>query len=424
MNWDAYPPADLRERFLRLLPAFRPGEKVVVAFSGGADSTFLIWMAHHLVRLRGVEPVAAYLNHGQRPDAPEEEAHVRSVLATWRHPWVVGRLRVQVERNMEHVLRRYRYRFLTRVRRHVGARFILTAHTAEDMVETLLLQMARGGGGTFTGIPLCHRQVLRPMLLLSRREIRRALGDAGIPWYEDPSNRDPRMLRNRFREMLDVIPSPVSVARDALARQALFRALEAGGGLALTRAWRPSLPGSLRLDRTVLAGYDMAPVALALASRFPLLRREWWVWWPRLGEGEVEMEVRGYRVVGGEKELWVGRTKELAPRRFRVGRLVLPEANLVLRIRPARDGAIPEGEWEVRGVRPGDRMGEERVGAWLRRRGIPQWAWPLWPVVAKEKDVVWMLGAPPVRRGPGYTIEVSKHEPESFGISDLAGSPA
>jgi len=424
MNWDTFPPADLRRRFLKLLPPFRPGERVVVAFSGGGDSTFLLWMAYHLVRLRGVEPVAAYLNHGQRPDASEEEAHVRMMLSTWGHPWVVGRLHVRVERNPEHTLRRYRYRFLQKVRRHVGARFILTAHTAEDLVETLLLQMARGGGGPFTGIPLRHRRVLRPMLLLSREEIRQALQEAGIPWYEDPSNRDPRMLRNRFRQVLPHFPSPVRVAQDALVRQDLFRVLEAAGGLALTRAYRPAFPGDLRLDRTVLAAYDMAPVALALASRFPPLRRLVWEEWRRFHEAALEVQARGYRVVADRRELWVGRVRGLRPHRLQEGRMVFPEINLVLEVHPARDGMIPEGVWVVRGVLPGDRMGEVGVQECLRRLGIPRWAWPLWPVVARENEVIWMLGVPTRKRGPGYMLEVSKHEPESFGISDLAGSPA
>lgn len=424
MIGSSFPPADLRSRVLSLVDGFlREGDRVVVAFSGGADSTFLLWMAYHLAKLRGIYPVAAYLNHGQRPDASREEAHVRRVLESWGYPRVLGSLRKKVERNPEHELRRIRYRFLEGVRRRFGARWVLTAHTADDMVETLLLQLARGGGGWMTGIPLARRRVLRPLLLITRGEIREALEDAGFPWYEDPSNRDPRFFRNRIRQVMDLFPSPLPATRQALLRQRFLRALEGRGGLALTRAMRPTFPGSLRLDRTVLAGYDKAQIALALSSRFPQMGRAFWFAWVA-EKGAGHGQHGGYDLWMDAREVWVGRARALGSREVKPGRHVFPEANLVLDLRPDTRGVIPEGALEIRGVQRGDRMGEVRVATLLKARGIPRWAWPLWPVVARGQDVVWMLGVESRYRGPGYTVEVNKHEPEDFGIPDLTGSPS
>ncbi len=418
--WAHFPPASLRQRVLTLVDTFlRPGDGVVVAFSGGADSMFLLWMVWHLARMRRIAPVGAYLNHRQRPDAPQEEAFAREVLRTWGYPRVMGRVRSTFPANVEHRLRRIRYTFLHRVRRRYGARWILTAHTASDQVETLLLQLQRGGGGWLTGIPVVHRHVLRPLLLLTREEIRQALQEAGFPWYEDPSNRDPRFARNRLRLLTELLGSPLPIARQTLSRQHTLRVLRNRGGMLLTAALLPSLPGSLRLDRTAWSGYDKVLVSLALTARVPRLRGAVFSLEKLLERPVGTLPWKGYTVQVDEREVWIGPSFHFPSCVLREGVYRVPSLNLVFRVTPSSRGTVPRGPWDLRGSRPGDRLGDRPLRALLRRRGVPRWAWDVWPVVARGTEVLWALGFHPRYRGPGYRIEVEKHDRESFGISDL-----
>lgn len=418
--WSTFPPSSLRERVLSLVsPWINPGDRVVVAYSGGADSTFLLWMTWHLARLKGISPIGAYLNHRVRSDALDEEALARAALKSWGYPWVIGRICSPAPtRNVEHRLRRLRYAFLKRVRYRYQARWVLTAHTATDQAETLLLAMKRGGGGWMTGIPWAGRGLLRPLLLISREEIRKALKKAGFSWYEDPSNQDPRFIRNRLRPLLSLMGSPLPVARQSLIRQETLRILEQQGGMILTRTRLPTLPGSLRLDRTAQSAYDKILLSLALRTRFQALEGMLFLQ-QILDKEEAICRWKGYTIHVDAREVWIGPPIGWEGRPLVEGTHPLLSVNLVVQVVRSRVGVIPPGAWDLRPTRPGDRFGKVSLRSRLRRMGIPRWAWEGWPVIARDKDVIWALGLPPRYHGPGYHIEVKKHEPTDFGIFDL-----
>lgn len=210
----------------------QPGEHALIGVSGGADSVALLAALRERAPVLKVRLTVAHLNHGLRGRAAAEDAaFVRDLAAQWGLPCVIGQARVRTRAknkgiSIEMAARETRYAFLERVARRVRADVVVTAHTADDQAETVLLKLARGAGPDGLGgmravrtLPSGTRHV-RPMLETSRREIEAYLKKNGIPWREDASNLDADPLRNRVRH--DVLPMLESVLNPQI-RAALTR---------------------------------------------------------------------------------------------------------------------------------------------------------------------------------------------------------
>lgn len=212
------------------------GRVVVVAVSGGADSTFLLHATCALRRRFGFRIVVAHVNHGWRGEASREDAKAVSrlgvSLGTPVHLLTVAGADVTHPRGgIEAAARAARYDFLAEVARSCEAVAVLVAHTADDQTETILLSLLRGrsvaglSGMAETGVlPVANapRAILaRPMLALSADVVRKTLQAHGITWRTDESNEDRTRARNRVRH--DVIPALEVISpgfRSALARAA------------------------------------------------------------------------------------------------------------------------------------------------------------------------------------------------------------
>lgn len=190
---------------------------VVVAISGGADSVALLRAMHALKTGGEGRLSAAHLNHGLRgPEADADQAFVADLCAKLGVPCHMGRADVEklaAERGdgLEAAAREARYRFLTRAAAEAGARFLVTAHTADDRAETILHRILRGTGiAGLAGIartrflPEAGLTLIRPLLGIRRAELIAYLDELGQPFRHDPSNRDPRFTRNRIRH--DLLP--------------------------------------------------------------------------------------------------------------------------------------------------------------------------------------------------------------------------
>ncbi len=256
----------------RLLPGWRD-RRLILGVSGGADSTA---MAHAVGRGHS-DPgmlVAAHLHHGLRgADADADEGFVRDLAASLGMRFEGQRADVRREaevsaRSLEMAARRARYRWFGDRLRADGAEAVLTAHTQDDLAETVLLNLVRGcGPEAWAGIPERTEAhgflVCRPLLRLSGADVRNALRAEGLPWREDRTNRSRDHLRNRVRhEVLPLLEAAINpAAREALARFAAMAAVD--------QAYLEDLARNA-LDQVRLA--DGGLDAAALAGLPPALR--------------------------------------------------------------------------------------------------------------------------------------------------------
>ncbi|MFI4886000.1 MAG: tRNA lysidine(34) synthetase TilS [Steroidobacterales bacterium] len=205
----AFGPEWLREQLARLLPGF-PDVALCVGLSGGIDSTALLAALAALqphgasggsagLRLRAV-----HVNHGLHPNAARWSAHCRKLARGLRVPLSVLSVSVARERgaSLEEAARAARYQCFAQQLRRGEA--LLTAHTQDDQLETVLLQLLRGSGlpglAAMPSIaPLGSGKLVRPLLACGRVELEAWVRGRELAWIEDDTNLDERFDRNYLR---------------------------------------------------------------------------------------------------------------------------------------------------------------------------------------------------------------------------------
>jgi len=188
------------------------GGTVIVGYSGGADSTALL---HLLTRLQNdlmIRVHAAHLHHGIRPEADEDVVVCQSVCESLGVPLHVERVdvpRLAQEQGItiEEAGRQARYAFFERLADEIGAVAVATAHTRDDQIETILINLLRGTGPRgLRGMPYQRGRVIRPLLDVSREQTHTYCREQNLPICFDRTNLDPHQLRYRVRtELLPVL---------------------------------------------------------------------------------------------------------------------------------------------------------------------------------------------------------------------------
>ncbi|MEP7380139.1 MAG: tRNA lysidine(34) synthetase TilS [Gemmatimonadota bacterium] len=180
----------------------------MLAVSGGIDSMALLHAAaHRLDAGRMGCVVVATFDHGTGDAATRAAALVRRVAEGYGLECVLGRSTVAARG--EAAWRDARWRFLRRLATERRAS-VMTAHTRDDQVETIVMRLLRGAGARGLSGLRAPSPVLRPMLAISRAEIAWYASGVGLEWIDDPSNADRAYLRNRVR--LDLLPALRSVS--------------------------------------------------------------------------------------------------------------------------------------------------------------------------------------------------------------------
>lgn len=193
-----------------------PGDRVIVACSGGADSTALALLVAKSARRIGLAGVTiAHLDHALREDSRDDAAFVARLAARLGLPLASERRRVRAKKgeSPEAAARRVRYAFLERSARAAGARKIVTAHHMDDQAETVLLRVLRGTGPAgLAAIRPSRRlrrgsdlRVVRPLLAFRRDRLREWLTRWGETWREDPTNVSGNVRARLRNEALPVL---------------------------------------------------------------------------------------------------------------------------------------------------------------------------------------------------------------------------
>ena len=199
-------PKDLLEQVAETLSGnelLAPGEKIAVAVSGGADSVTLLHILHRLRDRFKIELLVLHVNHQLRGvDSEEEEQFVRGLADSLGLEALVRRSS-RGPGNLEQEARQARRAFFAEVLASGQANKIALGHNASDQAETVLFRFLRGSGAAgLAGMRLNHQSLLRPLLTISRADVRTWAVKEGLVWREDSSNRDLRFSRNWLRERL------------------------------------------------------------------------------------------------------------------------------------------------------------------------------------------------------------------------------
>ena len=184
-------------KFIRKQHMILPGDTIVCAVSGGADSVALLFALYLLKDKLEITLEAAHFNHHLRgEESDRDEAFVREFCDRYDIPLHVGSAEVKPgKKGLEAAARDARYAFL---RMQSGK--IATAHTADDNAETVLMHLIRGTGlKGLGGITPIHGNVIRPMLDITRIEVEAFLEEWCLQHIEDSSNESDAFLRNRIR---------------------------------------------------------------------------------------------------------------------------------------------------------------------------------------------------------------------------------
>lgn len=428
-------------RTIRREELLAKGDRILVACSGGADSTCLLLILHTLGQEWSWDLAVAHFNHRLRGEADGDERFVRELSEELGLPFYaragdVADWARSHGLNQEEAGRKLRYMFLEETAAAVGADKIATGHTLDDQAETVLMRLLRGSGrGGLTGIPPKRgAAVVRPLLDVTRSEVEAYLASRGRDFRRDRSNRDRRYLRNRIR--LDLLPylkthfDPHVVPR--LGRLAdILRAEEAwieahveakSGGIveAAGDSWRLDIPKlqrlplalrrrMVRLFLTRLRGdlrritFEDIETILNLGEgreftmeRGRVLRRRGGIIAlrpdppPRLAyhltwEGTAPLAIKDLGITLAGEFLSVGNLERLRQDDERIASLDAEGLRFPLTVRSRAEGDR---------YRPLGAPGRSKLKEIFRAKGIPPDRRDRHPVVVSGGRIVWVLGLP------------------------------
>lgn len=206
----------------------QPGNTVIVALSGGADSCALLDLLANLPDFP-LRLIAAHLNHSLRgADSDADEEFARSLAARYGIPFESRRSDVteyaeKHRLNLEEAGRNIRYAFFGELMAGHKADALALGHHRDDQAETVLMRLLRGSGAAgLSAMPFSNRRGhIRPLLDVTRNEIESYLTERGLTWRDDVSNSDTVFLRNRIRhELLPVLEQYNPGIRECLAATA------------------------------------------------------------------------------------------------------------------------------------------------------------------------------------------------------------
>jgi tRNA(Ile)-lysidine synthase len=433
----------------------RPGLRLAVGLSGGADSVALLRALAERARELGLVLHAAHLHHGLRgAEADADLAFAEALAGEVGVPFHSARVDTASEataragkaaETIEEAARRLRYDWFRQLLREVPLDAIATAHTLDDQAETVLAKLLRGAwtegiSGIHPVVEWAEGRCVRPLLAVTRTEIEAFLRGLGQSWREDSSNRSATFTRNRIRhDLLPLLETWNPRLREHMAQMAaLARGEEAWWRAELARTAPqlilPGVPvrGGGRAATEGLAIEVTRLVALAPALQRRLLRHAA----RQLGAAPDFAATEALRTLAlsgraGQKLELERLTAERTHRELRMAAGAPPAVAYSTKVLPQYTFAVPGSveapefglalnvEWEgaaqtavLRGWKAGDRVrvrhssGLRKVKEVLERMRITGSDRAQWPVLELAGRVVWMRG---IELEPEPGLRVAAH---------------
>jgi tRNA(Ile)-lysidine synthase len=442
----------------------RPGLRVAVGLSGGADSVALLRALAERSRELGLVLHAAHLHHGLRgEEADADLAFARSLAADLGLPFHEAQVDTEAEakanaasakpaETIEEAARRLRYGWFRQLMASGEVEAVATAHTRDDQAETVLAKFLRGAwteglSGIHPVVEFPEGRILRPLLSTTRAEVEAYLAALGQQWREDSSNRHLTFTRNRIRhELLPLLEgwNPrlrehlAQMAQLALDEEAWWQAELARLGPQLLLPGKPVRGGGreaadgLALDVTRLAA--LAPALQRRLLRYAAEQLGAAVDFPST-EALRTMALAGR--AGQKLELAQGLRAERTHRELRLAVLPVAKAGTAaaesapeytvaipgeilapafgLRLRIEATGTHEGQTATLRNWKPGDRVrlrhssGPSKVKEVLERLRVTGSSRAFWPVLELDGRIAWMRGVE-VEPEPGIRIEATSLE--------------
>jgi tRNA(Ile)-lysidine synthase len=431
------------ERIERTLARGRSGDLGavwVVAVSGGSDSVGLLRVLHAVAPKAGLTLSVAHLDHGARGEAARADAaFVEDLARSLGLPFDLGRWQATRPGHFEADARRARYAWLLEIAHARGASAVAVGHTRDDQAETVLHRVIRGTGiHGLAGIPARRWlgpgvTLVRPLLNVSRQEVRDYLGNHAQPFRDDVSNADTSRTRARLRH--DLLPKLADEYNPRVAEALVNLAKLAAGS---TRSCRRQ---AMEIERFTACGSSKPDEASFHRDRlvqFPafvraeVLRLAWRrAGWPEAGMGAKRwrrLALLARRTREGRFDVGGGVEAHTSPALFTLRRTSSPDAApalanaLPLEVpgsAPWRDGRViltvdpdtdaPRDETIdldrvfpplcVRGPAAGDRFGplgmagrEKPLNDFFRGRSVPREERARTPLVCDRAGILWVVG--------------------------------
>jgi tRNA(Ile)-lysidine synthase len=407
---------------------FKPGDRVGVAVSGGADSVYLLHALAALAPRWGLALCVIHLDHGLRGEESRADARFVAGLAcrlgmpAHLAERDVGRIHSESGGNLEQTARIARRTYCQEIFERQSLDRIATGHTRSDQAETVLFRFLRGSGtaGLAAIRPVTSNGFVRPLIEIERSAIECWLREHGVEWREDSSNLSPDFARNRIRHTL--LPQLIRDWNPALVENLAHTARWAQDEESYWKAEIGRLAPGPVLDISRLRAVPPAVQRRLIRSAMEQVKGDLL----GIGFAHVEQVLEMAAATKGHGHLhlpgldavrsfgWIrfaARKSRSAERAFCVpvtipGRFPIPHQDRVLALdlieAGAYDGSVPgldrdrvSDGLELRNWRPGDRyrpLGRarpEKVKFLFQEARIPLWDRRNWPVLSSAGHIVW-----------------------------------
>ena len=382
----------------------QPGEEVVCAVSGGADSVALLFALYLLKEKLQIRLSAAHFNHHLRgAESDQDQAFVEEFCSRYDIPLYKGGAAVETgPKGLEAAARDARYGYLKTLPGRIA-----TAHTADDNAETVLMHLIRGTGlKGLGGIAPKSGKLIRPMLTVTRQDVMAFLQEWNLPHVEDQSNHTDQFLRNRLRQhvmpLLNRENPRLAENVSAMAMQLrqeehyLSRQVELTDRVSVLREMDPALR-----NRALESFLRQQGVKEPQREQIQLLKCLVFS-----NNPSARGAFPGGITIGREYDRLIRLPQEEAPEtaELALGSQKLPQWKMEIHVSQAQSleqgktvfTVQPEGKIVVRSRLPGDRIrlpgGSKTLKKLFIDEKIPAWERPFLPVLADEKGVLAVVG--------------------------------